>query len=107
MSGSDDMLREDVTDRRDAVTSQQSELEQLEARIRETEARLQEKAAAAGIALNQAENVRAQQKSSGKRGLDNAFASLPVEPDKQPSSARRPPTGHGRKQSTSSSAKRK
>jgi hypothetical protein len=101
------MLRHGVSDRKQAVTSQQSELEQLEARIRETEARLREKAVAAGVALEQGENNSARTESSNKRGgLDGVFTP-PPEPEKQSNGARRPQTGHGRKQSTSSGAKRK
>jgi hypothetical protein len=100
------MLRHCVYDRKEAVTSQQSELEQLEARIRETEARLREKAEASGM-LEEGENEPAQKKTSGKRGgLDGVFTPPPADAEKQSSGTRRPQTGHGRKQSTSS-AKRK
>lgn len=102
------MLRNYVFYRKQAVTTQQSELEQLEARIRETEARLREKSEAAGLPEGQSENGYAQRKPSSKRaGLDGVFTPPPAEVDKQSNTARRPQTGHGRKPSTSSGAKRK
>lgn len=93
--------------RKEAVTSQQSELEQLEARIRETEACLREKAAAVGMPGGQGESGHAQRKHPSKRGgLDGVFTP-PAEEEKQSNPVCRPQTGHGRKQSTSSGAKRK
>ena len=99
------MLRHHVSNRKEAVTSQQSELEQLQARIRETEARLREKAAAVGIADAPGDDGHAQTKSK-RGGLDGVFTP-PAEAEKQSNGARRPHTGHGRKHSTSSGAKRK
>lgn len=101
------MLRHGVFDRKEAVTSQQTELEQLEARIRETEARLREKAGAAGMPDYPGENESAHRKSSSKQGGLEGVFTPPLEPEKQSNGARRPQTGHGRKQSTSSGAKRK
>ena len=91
------------------MNSQQSELEQLEARIREAEARLRETTGGAGVPEEQtSENGSNQRKAASKRaGLDGQLESPPPQPEKQSNSTRRPQTGHGRKQSTNSGAKRK
>jgi len=107
MSPEIESLSESVAQKKEAVTSQQSELEQLEARIRETEARLREKAEASGV-LEEGESEPALKKTSSKRGgLDGVFTPPQADEENQPNGTRRPQSGHGRKQSTSSGAKRK
>jgi len=108
MSPEIESLSQAVEQKKEAVTSQQSELEQLEARIRETEARLQAKAEVVDTPEGQSNSGSLHREKSTKRGgLDGLFAPPPAEPENPSSSARRSQTGHARKQSTSSGAKRK